>query len=250
MAGQKGVGYEAIADELRARIASGDLPPGGTVPSENEIRAKYDVGRETAAKVLRVLREEGLISTSRGAPSKVREYRPVRRQANARLSETVWGSGQSMWGVDVRDERPEVVDLEVDRIEAPARVAEALGVPRGTAVVRRSRRYFLDGKPVLKAVSYLPADIADGTRIAEADTGEGGIYKRLEELGYKPTTFREEVRSRMPLKEERQALDLERGTPVLLVVRTASTSDGRVVEVNDMVLNAASYILDYVIPSA
>lgn len=32
---------------------------------------------------------------------------------------------------------------------------------------------------VLLAVSYIPADIADGTRIAELDTGPGGIYARL-----------------------------------------------------------------------
>ncbi|MEK8141760.1 UTRA domain-containing protein [Streptomyces sp. M10(2022)] len=68
--------------------------------------------------------------------------------------------------------------------------------------MRRSRRYLLDGKPVLKAVSYLPAEIADGTPIAEVDTGPGGIYARLAELGHAPK-FREEIRVRMPSKEGR-----------------------------------------------
>lgn len=250
MAGKKrNVGYEAIADALRARISSGELPPGERVPGENELMATYGVGRDTASKALRLLREEGLTETRQGAPTRVRRYRPIRRQANKRLSAGVWGGGTSMWGVDVLEKTPEVIDVEVDRIEAPVRVAEALGVARGTPVVRRSRRYVLNGKPVMKAVSYLPAEIADGTRIAEVDTGPGGIYKVLDELGFGPTTFREEMRARMPTAEERALLKLERGTPVLLLVRTASAEDGRVVEVNEMILDSGSYILDYVIPS-
>lgn len=244
MASKKG--YEAIADDLRDLIVSGDLPPGSRVPSENELREKYGVGRDTASKALRILREEGLTESRQGAPTKVREFKPIRRSANKRLSASVWGAGTSMWDIDVRDNTPQVVDVAVDRIEAPKRVAAALDLPPGAGVVRRFRRYLLDGRPVLAATSYLPADIAADTQIEEEDTGPGGIYQRLADLGHKPTSFREEVRSRMPNKSEREALRLDRGTPVLLVVRTAST-EARAVEVNEMLLDAASYVLDYVI---
>lgn len=250
MTGKKrGIGYEAIADVLRAHIANGDLAPGEKVPSENEIMESYGVGRDTAYKALQLLRDEGLTESRRGAPTRVRKFHPIRRPASKRLASGVWGSGTSMWDIDVRDERPEVVDVEVGRIEAPSRVAAALGVTRGTPVIRRSRRYVLSGKPVLVAVSYLPADIADGTRIAEVDTGEGGIYARLKELGHGPARFTEEVRVRMPNKDEKAQLNLERGTPVILLVRTALEGSGRVVEVNEMVLDSANYILDYEIPA-
>lgn len=244
-----GPGYEAIADSLRARIESGELPPGAVVPGENEIIADFGVGRETAYRALRLLREEGLTESRQGAPTRVRKYEPIRRSANKRLSSGVWGAGASMWSVDVRDENPEVFDLTVDRIEAPPRVAESLGVPRATPVVRRSRGYRLQKKPVLWATSYLPAEIADGTRIAEPDTGEGGIYARLAELGYRPEVFKEEVRARMPRPAERARLELGPGTPVITLVRTAATADGRVVEINDMILDAGSYVLDYLISS-
>lgn len=250
MTGKKrdtGVGYESIADELRARIANGDLPPGAKVPGEKELMATYSVSRETAYKALQLLRDEGLTESRQGAATRVRRFQPIRRSANSRLSAAVWGGGTSMWDIDVRDDRPEVTDIEVTRIEASARIAAALGIKRGTPVVRRSRRYLLDGKPVLKAVSYLPADIADGTQIAEADTGPGGIYARLKDLGFEPTEFGEEIRVRMPSREEKAVLQLDRGTPVISVVRTARTADDRVVEVNDMLLDASNYILDYVI---
>lgn len=251
MVGKKrgGIGYESIADVLRSRIASGELAPGDKVPSENEVMESFGVGRDTAYKALQVLRDEGLTESRRGAPTRVRKFHPVRRSASRRLASGVWGGGTSMWDIDVRDERPGVIDVQVDRIEATSRVAAALGVNRGTPVIRRSRRYVLTGKPVLAAVSYLPADIADGTRIAEVDTGEGGIYARLKELGHGPAQFREEIRARMPNKDEKAQLNLERGTPVILLVRTAFADSGRVVEVNEMVLDSSSYILDYDIPA-
>jgi GntR family transcriptional regulator len=68
--------------------------------------------------------------------------------------------------------------------------------------VLRSRRYVLDGKPVLLSRSWIPAAIAAGTAIARPDTGPGGIYARLSDLGHAPARFREDLRSRMPLPSE------------------------------------------------
>lgn len=49
----------------------------------------------------------------------------------------------------------------------------------------------------------------------------------------------------MPSATEAQDLRLSSGTPVILVCRTAFAADGAAVEVNEMVLDAASYILEY-----
>ncbi len=121
----------------------------------------------------------------------------------------------------------------------------ALGVPAGTQVWARSRRFVLDGKPVLFAVSYLPADIVGDSAVTQPDTGPGGTYARLAERGHGPVRFREEVRSRMPSAGEAERLSLSMGTPVVQIVRTAFAEGGRVVEVNEMTLDSASYVLEY-----
>jgi GntR family transcriptional regulator len=250
LAGKKrddGIGYEAIADELRSRIESGELAPGAKVPGEKELMTTYDVGRDTAWKALQVLREEGLTVSRQGAPTRVRKFERIRRQANKRLSAEVWGEGKSMWSVDVVDKQPEVRDLHVDRIEADERVAKRLGVEPGQPVVRRSRRYVVDDKPVMTAVSYIPADLADGTLIADEDTGPGGIYGRLKDLGHQPKLLPEEVRCRMPRKAEKEQLEIGRGTPVIEITRCAIEEGGRIVELNEMVLDASAYVLEYVI---
>lgn len=246
MAGSK-MGYKEIAEELRARIERGLYRPGDLIPSESEVMSEFSAGRETVTKALRLLRDQGLTVGAQGKPATVRDFKPIRRSANERLSREVWGAGTSMWAVDVRNAKPKVAGLEIESLEASARVAEALGIPRGQAVLRRRRHYVLDGRPVLMSDSYIPLDLAEGTPIAEADTGEGGIYKRLEEIGHGPVRFKEEVRVRMPNSRELAVMKLGPGTPVVCVVRTAFEEGGRAVEVNEMTLDGGSYILDYVI---
>ncbi|MEU2789059.1 GntR family transcriptional regulator [Streptomyces sp. NPDC007100] len=248
MPGSKpGVGYKQIADDLRARIERGDLQPGDRFPSESEVMAEFKAGRETVSKALRALQDAGLIVRRKGAATRVREFAPIRRSANKRLSKSTWGAGLSMWSLDVRDVPLDVTDLRVSRVEASAKVAEALDISRGAPVVKRRRSYVLDGKVVLIAESHIPADLADGTPIAEEDTGPGGIYQRLADIGHGPERFKEELRARMPTKAEAVQLELLPGTPVICAIRTAIAADGRVVEINDMRLDAGSFIMDYVI---
>jgi DNA-binding GntR family transcriptional regulator len=52
--------YLAIAAALRARIDSGELPPGAILPSITHISQEWGVAKVTAAKALKELRSEGL----------------------------------------------------------------------------------------------------------------------------------------------------------------------------------------------
>jgi len=50
-----------IAEILRQKISSGELPPNSKVPSRIQLAGEYGVSPETAAKAIRILREEGLV---------------------------------------------------------------------------------------------------------------------------------------------------------------------------------------------
>ncbi|EMF24625.1 GntR family transcriptional regulator [Streptomyces gancidicus BKS 13-15] len=54
----------------------------------------------------------------------------------------------------------------------------------------RRRRFLVDSKPVLLATSYLPLSLVAGSAITQEDTGPGGTYARLSELGHAPVHFR------------------------------------------------------------
>ena len=64
--------YRRIADDLRTRITTGDLKPGGKMPSEVDLMRRYEVARETARRALQVLRTEGLVEFRMGFGNFVR----------------------------------------------------------------------------------------------------------------------------------------------------------------------------------
>jgi GntR family transcriptional regulator len=57
--------------------------------------------------------------------------------------------------------------------------------------------------------------------------------------------FTEEVRARMPQPGEASLLGLPAGTPVIIISRLAYAAGGIPIELNEMTLDAASYVLQY-----
>lgn len=237
------VGYREIAKELRRLIDSGELPPGGKVPGENELISRFGVAQATARRALDALKNEGLIVAKRGSGTFVREFKPIKRVSPDRMRST-WGSGVSMWNADVGT-RPRTENTTVGVEDPPALIAEKLGLDEGAQVLVRRRRFTVDDKPVQLATSYYPAALVAGSAITEINTGEGGTYARLTELGHEPVKFVEELQARMPRAAESEALELAQGTPVILIVRTAFTANDLPVEVNEMTLDSHAYVVAY-----
>ncbi|WP_405912219.1 GntR family transcriptional regulator [Streptomyces sp. NBC_00963] len=234
-----------IADDLRARISSGEFGAGARLPGEPALVQQYGVAKMTAGGALKLLIAEGIAYARPGSGTYVRDFQPIRRIADQRLSRPGWTSGQSVWAAETAGRTAEVRDIEVYETRAPRWVSQALDLADDTAVLVRSRRYFVDEKPVQLATSYLPAELVRETRIAQPDPGPGGTYARLAELGAAPAGFTEELRARMPSPEEAEQLALLTGTPVVDICRTARDAARRPVELNRMLLDAGSYVLQY-----
>jgi GntR family transcriptional regulator len=237
--------YLEIAAEIRDAITAGEYAPDARLPGENDLMATYQVARETARKALAQLINEGIATPRRGAGVFVRTFRPIVRNGIQRLSGSTWPEGKSIWTDETEDRDIAVDGVQVYEDRAPNHAALLLELADDERVVIRSRRYVLDGKPVLLARSYLPARLVSGSPITQPDTGQGGIYARLRDLGRAPTHFREDLRARMPEPSEVADLALVAGTPVVEIVRTAYTDDGQPVEVNEMVADASAYVFRY-----
>lgn len=241
--------FRQIADQLREAIDKGRFKEGAKLPSESELVEHFGVSRMTVRNSFSILQSEGLVSSEHGKGVFVRPRPPVRRLASDRFARRHRDQGKSAFTVEAEaaGSRPEVDSLKV-REERPTQdVSARLGQPR--KVLARRRRYLLDGRPVEFAVSYLPLDLARDTPIAEPNPGPGGIYARLEELGHRLDHFDEEVRARMPSPDEVKQLRLASGVPVIHLVRTAYSTEGRAVEVCDTVMAADAYVLAYQLPA-
>src|SRR5437868_3652092 len=71
--------YKQVANALRAAILTRKLEPGEKLPSGVELAKAYGVARMTVQQAIRLLRDEGLVSSRQGSGVFVRERtgRPV-----------------------------------------------------------------------------------------------------------------------------------------------------------------------------
>ena len=58
--------YQQIAEDLRAQIESGALAPGAQLPTELELRDRYDSSRNTIRDAIKRLTSQGLVETRPG----------------------------------------------------------------------------------------------------------------------------------------------------------------------------------------
>ena len=64
-------GWEAIRDDVRARIAAREWVPGALIPGEEALAVSYGVARATVSRALRELAESGLVERRRKAGTRV-----------------------------------------------------------------------------------------------------------------------------------------------------------------------------------
>jgi GntR family transcriptional regulator len=58
--------YRGIANDIAARIDTGEYPPGSKIPSYSQIAKLYSVSISTAQRAVIVLRERGLVQGAQG----------------------------------------------------------------------------------------------------------------------------------------------------------------------------------------
>lgn len=231
-----------MADELGEAIRRGDFRPANKLPSERELVQRYGTAPQTARQAIAQLKAEGLVIGFPGRGTYVRTPpSPVRLGSgdNARWFHLEVTAGRP-WHREIR---------ELAETPAPEWVAEWFEIPAASPVFARRRRIWLDGVPVQLADSYYLLDVVGDTPITQADSGPGGSYARLEELGYRPTRFREDITMRMPTPQESRSLQLNKGTPIAELHRVAFV-ENRPVEVFAAVLAGDRHVFTYEFPAA
>ena len=82
MAGQPK--YAQVADVLRREIAEGIFPEGKTLTTEEELRFRFGVSRQTVRQAIALLEDDGLVDRRRGSGTYVR-HGPRKRQGLLRV---------------------------------------------------------------------------------------------------------------------------------------------------------------------
>ncbi len=217
----RAIRYREIAEDLRQRLATGELSAGRVLPSEAELSAAYDASRVTVRKALELLRDEGLIDSRQGFGWFV-AVDPL-RQDLGRLG-TIEGQLAELGA------QPERRVLDFAFVRAPARVRAVLG----TATVLRVRRLNLaDGQPFARVTVWCPDDL--GAELSRADVERAPFYELLPvPLGGAVQIIGAAAAS----EDDAAILEVPVGSPVLRCQRTTSAADGRPVLVSEHVFPA------------
>lgn len=250
--------YREIANVIRAHIRDGTYARGGQLPREDDLAAQLKANRVTVNRALKILVAEGLLRVHRGKGTFVSELPPLPRYAAIRHSQEHrerGGSGGALvtelteLGYTLRS------DNTVSPGRPPAHVAEILGVdPEADSVIVRARRMRAipaEGTrevPIQIATSYIPRTIADGTPIAEMNSGVGGISSRLVDLGHGQQELEERITVRPPTDDEASLLEMVEDQRVYDITHIGWTADDRPVKVTVYIMPTHQWDLRYRYP--
>ncbi|MEU4671865.1 UTRA domain-containing protein [Amycolatopsis sp. NPDC023774] len=129
-----------------------------------------------------------------------------------------------------------------------ARTGDLTRVDRDRPVTLR-RVHYANDEPMMLTHSYEPMEITKGTVIERPEEGvmmTAGLVDRFTAIDMRPTRVVERLRSRMPRPSETEALQLRKGTPVVIIVRTTYSNETPV-ETADILLDAHRFELEYVL---
>lgn len=221
--------YAQIAEHLRERIRSGELPPGALMPTERDLAAERGIARSTAVRALETLVSEGLVSTGQGrAGRRVRDLRVMRIHASVseRLDRRL-GAGTDAWVTDTTEAgRVPGQTVDVGVVSAGPEVARLMQVEPGESVAVRRRLRTVDGDPSNTSDTYYPMSIAkEIPEILDPKDVQPGVIALMAERGYQLTRFSDELRFRPPTPEEAQTLRIGQGTSVGVQWRTGYVGD-------------------------
>ncbi|WP_213451171.1 GntR family transcriptional regulator [Rhizomonospora bruguierae] len=211
--------YALIVNTIQRRIEDGTYPTDSTLPSETALIAEFGVSRPTVVRALEILREQGWIEAHHG---KGRTVRP-------RSAVTARRSFERGYGLMNEAESAAVQVLSAGPVPAPARVASALAVPEGTAVIARRRLVVAEGiGPVELGTAYLLEDLAAGTDVGEpAPLAESLLAHVAKRKGVVFDHVVERVSARQATADEARLLEIGRRDPLLTAMLAVCDRAGR-----------------------
>lgn len=238
--------YLRVAEELRALIEAGDLPPGTRLPSVAEIIKRYGGSNSVASAAYKLLVDEGLVVSRHGAGHYVRGTDTPEllvRRHRKRSEDSPFAQGAAEQG-SVGTWRHESTTEQ-----ATAAVAARLGLAEGDAVMHTSYTYLADEQPVQLAESWEPLALTGQSLIALPEVGPYagvGVAARMRVLSIEVGDPVERVRARMATRTEAQALGMTPPGPVLAIERTYyDQATGRPVETADVIMRGDRWVSIY-----
>lgn len=207
--------YAQFAHLLRKAISDGRLEAGTALPPERDLAAEYGVSRMTIRKAIADLAEDGLLTRKQGAGNTVARRIEQNFSRISSFSEEMAARGQvasSSW------------ILRAAGTVTPAEAMQ-LNLSPGAPVLRFHRVRIADGAPMALEYSTVPSYCLDGI-----DDVSESLYAALARTGHRPVRALQRLCAVPFTASQAGMLNVDTGTPGLLIERCGFLRDGRPVE--------------------
>jgi GntR family transcriptional regulator len=202
--------YRQIAEDLRGQVESGEIEPGQQLPTELDLRERYNASRNTVRDAIKWLMNLGLVETRPGQGTFV-----IQKIAPYVTTLTADPKGPGGDGVLIGSDEANIYKSEVERQKrvpansdpevgiqkASSAVASRLRLPEGSQVISRHEKRYIDRTPWSMQSSFYPrgfaAQGADRLLLAD-DIKEGTVRYLADTLGLRQSGYRDLITVRAP----------------------------------------------------
>ncbi len=209
--------YRQLLEILRRQVISGEIPPGGQLPTEDVLIERYGISRGTVRKAIDQLEAEKLIRKEHGVGSFVLAEHP-----NAVPFFFSEDSLIQLYG----KERVAYEDLAKEMISATAETAERLHIQPGERLIHIERRQLLDGQVVCYTERDIPEELCPS--LMNMDLRDQPLHEVLVFVSEIPLLRAElDIEARMANAAEARLLKAEPQTPLIAIERMTYTAPNR-----------------------
>jgi GntR family transcriptional regulator len=227
--------YQQIADDIRRQIEDGTLERGGKLPTELELREKYDASRNTVRDALGRLAELHLVETTPGKGTFVtKAIEPFVTDLSPQTGDG--GEEGQTYPTMVKEQnrlgradQPSVAPLE-----CPPDIALLLDIGENEEVIRRGQNRYIDGELWSVQTSYYPRKWCDekgADLLLKAADIPAGTIRYLSSLGLKEARYEDWIIARPAKDDEPQRFGVPHNAAMFLIYRTGYAEDNTPIRV-------------------
>ena len=218
--------YQQIAEDLQNQIESGALAPGSPLPTEIELRERYEASRNTIRDAIKRLTSLGLIETRPGQGTFVTATVDPFVTVLTGDPKVGVGVGEGSTYLSEANSKDRQASTTTPRVEVQIgldAITKRLRVPANTQLVSRHQQRYIDGFPWSLQTSFYPMGFIESgaTKLLMAeDIGEGTVQYLAKAIGLSQIGYRDWITARRPDTVEQSFFRISHDSMVFEIFRT------------------------------
>ncbi|QVK17342.1 GntR family transcriptional regulator [Mycoplasmatota bacterium] len=208
--------YQVIENDIKHQIKNGLLQQGDMIPSENELKEKYNVSRMTVRQALNDLVNEGYVYKHKGKGTFVN---------SVKIDKKIQGLISFTEEMNQMNRKVTNKIISIDLIPADEEVSAKLFLNKDELVYLVERIRYGDDIPVLFEQLYVPYRLF---KVINEDIMDGSFYQYIEEeLHLKINYSIQTIEARLATNEIADYLGISKTAPVLHISLNSFLDNGR-----------------------